>query len=703
MLHSESHPLLIENADLRAQLMHTAMTNEVLVRLGTTLHLPELMRKLIDFLRERSHCDRVSILILDDYELALKYGYSSGPFPSAQAKHALENIFLYTFLANDNPVVSRWLRGETAEHIVGDTLVNVLRAQMYFTAPIMADDQLIGALIADNHLSDLPISGEDQERLYATALGASLLLQNARRHTKTIAQLEANVYELSMMRQIDRELNDIIELNYVFDMTLDWALRYTAAHAASIALYEQERDTLRVVSQYGNDIPTESLALLRDQAGGGIAQRVARSGHSEMTPEGAVDINFVGISTASRSQLNVPVMREDRVIAVITIDSKKLNGFTDDHLEFIEKLGVRAGVAIDNARLYAEAVQERKQLTRILSSITDVVIVANNEQRIVLLNEAAVALLPPSERGKNHLGLTLGEVFTHSTLPELARQMYLDGKNRVGHSAEITISDERENRIFHANLMPRDDAGCIVVMHDISALHETEAYRKNLTTNLAKELQLPLTTLNRYIDLLLAHQGIDAHEAQVIEMIRRSSAHMQHFLAELNVVSALDNGLVITPRPVHLETILSQCIEEQHSAASSKNIRFAASVPDNLPSVAGDSDALVRVFSHVLNNAVKFTPPDGNVSVRVENLRENLQVAIQDSGPGINPTDQIHLFERFYRKRTPGSDAGGIGLGLSIVKGLVEAHRGHITVESELGKGSTFYVMLPVYQEKRQN
>ncbi|MBC7810586.1 MAG: hypothetical protein H7175_05535, partial [Burkholderiales bacterium] len=196
--------MLVENAGLRSQLMHAAMTNEVLVRLGTTLHLPELLRKLIEFLRERTHSDRLSILILDDYELAMKYGYSSGPFPSAQAKHALENVFLYTYLANDNPVVSQWLRGETAEHIVGDTLVNVLRAQMFFSVPIMADEQLIGALIADNHLSDLPVSTEDQERLYATALGASLLLQNARRHTKTVAQLEANVRELNMMRQIDR-------------------------------------------------------------------------------------------------------------------------------------------------------------------------------------------------------------------------------------------------------------------------------------------------------------------------------------------------------------------------------------------------------------------------------------------------------------------------------------------------------------------
>ncbi|MBC7814659.1 MAG: HAMP domain-containing histidine kinase, partial [Burkholderiales bacterium] len=242
---------------------------------------------------------------------------------------------------------------------------------------------------------------------------------------------------------------------------------------------------------------------------------------------------------------------------------------------------------------------------------------------------------------------------------------------------------------------------CIIVMHDISTVQENDTFRQQLTTNLAKELQLPLTTLNRYIDLLLTHQGIDAHEAQVIEMIRRSSAHMQRFLAELNDVSTLDNGLAITPRPVQLNTLLTQCIEEQQTAATNKNIRLTANMPDDLPTVAGDADALLRVFNHVLNNAVKFTPPDGDVVIRVENLRENLQVAVQDSGPGINPNDQIHLFERFFRKRSSGSDGGGIGLGLTIVKGLVEAHHGRVSVESELGKGSTFYVMLPVYQEKR--
>ena len=134
------------------------------------------------------------------------------------------------------------------------------------------------------------------------------------------------------------------------------------------------------------------MLLLRSQHGG-IALRVARSGRAEVIPDVATDSDYVAVSSAIRSHMSVPVMREDRVIAVITIESRRLNAFTDDHLSFVAKLAARAGVAIDNARLYSEAVREREKLSHILSEIADIVIVIGNDDRVVLINQSAIAAL----------------------------------------------------------------------------------------------------------------------------------------------------------------------------------------------------------------------------------------------------------------------------------------------------------------------
>jgi len=164
--------------------------------------------------------------------------------------------------------------------------------------------------------------------------------------------------EMQILRKIDRELNDTIDLKRVFSMTLDWALRFTNAQYASLCTYDEETDELRFHLDYGYEVSSEHLAAIRSEFGAGITARVARSGQAEVVPDVSMDAEYVLLANRVRSQLSVPVKREDRVVAVITLESKKPDGFTDQHLDFVAKLATRAGVAIDNARLYDTAIRE---------------------------------------------------------------------------------------------------------------------------------------------------------------------------------------------------------------------------------------------------------------------------------------------------------------------------------------------------------
>src|SRR5262249_31052291 len=157
----------------------------------------------------------------------------------------------------------------------------------------------------------------------------------------------------------------------------------------------------------------------------------------------------------------------DRVIAVITLESKKLNGFTDSHLDFVAKLATRAGVAIDNARLYEEAIREREKLSHILSNNADVIILIGTDDRLMLINQSALAAmhLYPTE---NYVGRSIFETFDNETFQEAYRQAKASGENVT---QEVVMPNER---VFYSNLRLHEGIGCIIVMHDITPFKEMD-------------------------------------------------------------------------------------------------------------------------------------------------------------------------------------------------------------------------------------
>jgi Nif-specific regulatory protein len=231
----------------------------------------------------------------------------------------------------------------------------------------------VGVVLVETD-AESPLSDDEQTLLKLITETVAISVENGRLHTKTVEKLQANMHEMNMLHQIDRELNDTIRLDHVFNMTLDWALRFTNAHAASLALYDEDRDTLRIHTQYGYEQSPEQLEQIRPADHGGITQRVARSGRTEIIPDVSMDQDYIIVAPNIHSQMGIPVLREDRVIAVITLESKKLNGFTDDHIEFVEKLATRAP-SRSTTRLFTETARERERLSQILRNIADIVIV----------------------------------------------------------------------------------------------------------------------------------------------------------------------------------------------------------------------------------------------------------------------------------------------------------------------------------------
>lgn len=649
------------------------VAHDLMLRLGTMLDLTRLVETIMQEIRTLTACERVAVLQADEDEGTLSLTPN-------------EVVSLY----GDHPALLAWKTGDcyAAAPNVDFALA---KSDDYFGVPLQVEGRLIGVLLVENPITERDIAPDTRDLLVVIAPVLAIALHNARQHSQTVKTLDERMLELSILNQIDRELSDIIDLSQVFDMTLDWAMRYTNANGGSLALYNQSTDDLRFVVDLGYDSPSDHLATLRSVSSGGIAHRVALSAFSELVPDVLTDKDYLALSSSVRSHMSVPVMREDRVIAVISVESRRINGFTDAHVSFIEKLGARAGVAIDNARLFTETRREREKLSHILSEVADGVIVIAEDERIILINQAALAALRLFGE-RDDVGHFLADLADKTDFITAVRDVM-----RLKNKALMEIILPNGNT-YYVDFTLRPDIGWIIVMNDITPFRKTDQLKRDLIATVSHDLKQPLSVMSGYLDLMQMSQKLDSRGEGYLRMIARSIHNMRQLIDDLLDLAKIDSGVELELQAVRLHKVIEECIDGNRRLADAKSIRLALSIPDDLPLIAADPGRLLQVFNNLVSNAIKYTPPEGTVQVSAELAQDALRVKVKDNGIGISPEDQARIFDRFYRVRRPENESiEGTGLGLTIVQKLVEAHRGQIGLESHIGEGSTFYVSLPLY------
>ena len=226
--------------------------------------------------------------------------------------------------------------------------------------------------------------------------------------------------------------------------------------------------------------------------------------------------------------------------------------------------------------------------------------------------------------------------------------------------------------------------------------HRATKAREDILAVVAHDLRNPLNTVLMTCSLLLdGTLPDDAGQLRKwLEKIRENSKTLNRLVQDLLDVQRVESGLLaVDPRPESLGDIVRAALEMLQPLADARGLELALASPDELPRAMADPLRIQQVLSNLIGNAIKFTPRGGRITTRVDAVDSQLQVAVVDTGPGIAPSELPHIFSPFWqRDRT---DRRGLGLGLAIAKGLVEAHGGHIWVESRLNEGSTFYFTVP--------
>ncbi len=339
---------------------------------------------------------------------------------------------------------------------------------------------------------------------------------------------------------------------------------------------------------------------------------------------------------------------------------------------------------------------ERNRAAAILGSMVEGVAVVGADERVLFCNQAFCRAVA-SEAGSCQ-GRPLLEVIREPELVRIIRRALAAGESAP---SEVTLgaAPPRTFAITAAPVRSAEAAGAVLVLHDITELRRLERVRRDFVANVSHEFKTPLTAIQGFAETLLGGALDDPKNSRrFLEIIREHAGRLGRLTDDLMELSLIEAGkLEMEFRSLGVAEVIEPCVETARLRAGPKQLTLVVEAAADLPRIRGDARRLQEVLQNLLDNAVQYTPAGGRITVRAARRDAQVVIAVSDTGIGIPHADQERIFERFYRVDAARSrEVGGTGLGLSIAKHLVEAHGGRLTVESDVGRGSTFSVFLPI-------
>ncbi len=361
---------------------------------------------------------------------------------------------------------------------------------------------------------------------------------------------------------------------------------------------------------------------------------------------------------------------------------------------FLEKARSTSEIAAERLQEAVDNLQrERSRLEAILGSMVEGVVAVDPQFHITFLNRAFASAM------EVRLPLTprtpLVAVVRDHELLEMFNAVFNSGEPVQGR---LTLS-AMGARTFAVQVTPLAGAptrGAIGMFYDITEIERLERIRKDFVANVSHELRTPLAAISGYAETLLEGGLDDAENSRrFAEIILNKARQLANIVSDLLVLSTLEGGKPPAPEPVSLRESVSSALRSVEPVAKSRGVNLVFHNPEDLE-VMGYEIRLEQVWVNLLDNAIKFNRPEGEVRVEISHHLGNAIVRVCDTGLGIPSRDLPRIFERFYRVDKARSRAtGGTGLGLAIVKHAVEQMGGSVAVESRLGQGTVFTVTLP--------
>ncbi len=346
--------------------------------------------------------------------------------------------------------------------------------------------------------------------------------------------------------------------------------------------------------------------------------------------------------------------------------------------------------------------QETKRLSSILSYMTDGVLATNRRGQIIMINDMAT----------KQLGVKESEARKMNILKLLDIEDEYDLRDLITKVPELTIDSQDENREFLSlrvrfALIRRESgfiSGLVAVLHDTTEQEKEERERRLFVSNVSHELRTPLTSVKSYLEALDEGALSEPVAPDFIKVSLDETNRMMRMVSDLLSLSRIDNAtshldIELTNFTAFITFILNR-FDKIRSQNDDKKYEIIRDYPINSIWVEIDTDKMTQVIDNIINNAIKYSPDGGKITVSMKTTDTQMILSISDEGLGIPKKDLPKIFDRFYRVDKARSRAqGGSGLGLAIAKEIIKQHHGFIWAKSEYGKGSTFTIVLPYDKE----
>lgn len=611
----------------------------------------------------------------------------------------------------------------------------------FLGVPMVSGEEVVGVLAVQDNENPRAFGLNDQRILTTVAAQLGVAIQNARlfEQTAELAQgLEIRVNErtseldqererVSTLYDITSEVAASLDIQRILSVALEKVARAIGATTAVILGIDEISERLYVLHAYGEEEPVPDdmrTQLAQDE---GLAGWVLQNQTNVVIEDVQNDPRWLVASDRDRRQRAAVaslLQGGDDVRGVMMLFSEKVGAFNADHLKLVAAAASQLANAMNNSELYSlirdqaerlgailrtEQIESTKN-TAIINSVADGVMYANESGTIVLFNTAAERILQlPAERVVNRPIRELAGLYGGSGgdwLAAINRWTSDPASYMEGDFVELAI-ELGDGRTINVRLSPVNMGdqflGTVSVIRDITQLMEVDRLKTEFVSTVSHELRTPMTSIKGYADLLLLGAAGEISEAQqrFLETIKQNADRLSILVNDLLEVSKIDqNRVPLRFTEVEVPDLLERTRShlEGRTQDSNKPMQINVNMEAALPKIWADYDKTLQVMQNLADNAFNYTPADGVITLVARQEGDAVVMSVSDTGVGIPKEIQDRVFDRFFRGDEYESlvlDTPGTGLGLSIVKSLVEMHKGSIWFESEVGKGTTFYVKMP--------
>jgi signal transduction histidine kinase len=619
--------------------------------------------------------------------------------------------------------------------------------------PLVAQRQVTGVIVVQDPSAHGLQDRSQQDFVKSAASQAAIALENTRLYDEVRdfnSVLEQRIAERTRQLQIERDtletLHDIavettstLDRDALLESSLGALAKLVGVEYGSIMLVEAETEHLIDCAVLGRK---DTLGYTRFAMGQGIVGWVAQHKKPAVVPDISKDPRWIALPGDEErhktygSMIAVPLIAHHQTMGVLLLSHDEVGYFNEDHLRLLSASAGQIAIGINNAQLYAELEKELHhrsemfqrqqseavQSQAILQSLSDGVIVCGDDGSVLTANLAVERIL---ERSIEELVIW--------NLPELLRRLLGRRADEVPIDELLARpTDERHaprtfsttfeinTRIINVTLGPVLNSkeallGVVAVFRDTTREVESDRLKTEFIGTVSHELRTPMTSIKGFTQLLaMGSLGpVNDTQKEFLQIIQTNAERMITIINDLLDITKIETGSVeLDLRPLHLAESLSNVMMELQPNIQAREHTLSISIPPGLPLVRADARRLNQILVNLLSNAVKYTPLGGKIALEAREvgidavpdaLREGLKpaaryalVEVRDTGVGVAPEEQERIFERFYRTENPLKvEAGGTGLGLSLVRPLIQLLGGRIWVTSTLNEGSTFSFVVP--------